>query len=301
MEIILRKVIVTGATGFIGKSLIKYLITKRIQVYAIVRNPSLLESYSSSYLTVYQSQLDKLSALKIHFDADIDVFYHLAWEGSSGIDRSNYKLQLNNVKNSIICLEFAKSLGCKKFVSTGTITENLVEQLELVDRDSDNIFYGLAKFTSFKMLLLMSKKHGISLVWAQLSNVYGEDDKTGNIISYVISNLKNNKIAEVSLAESYYDFVHIDDVAIALTLLGEKFTSRNKYYIGSGYPRLLKEFLIDIGIIMNKTNLIGLGKRTGDGIFFDLSMFNIEELQNDTNFSTLRTFQENIRKLVNKP
>lgn len=300
MEIILRKVIVTGATGFIGKSLIRYLITKRVQVYAIVRNQSLLECYSSSYLTVYQSELDQLSTLKVHFEDDIDVFYHLAWEGSSGVDRSNYKLQLNNIKNSIVCLEFAESIGCKKFISTGTITENLVEQLELVEQFSDNLLYGLVKFTTFSMLNMLTKKHGISLVWAQLSNVYGENDKTGNVISYVISNLKNNKIAELSLAESYYDFIHIDDVVIALTLLGEKFTTRNKYYIGSGYPRVLKEFLIDIGKIMDKTDLIGLGKRTGDGVFFDSSIFSIEELQNDTNFSSLRTFQENIRNLVNK-
>lgn len=294
----MRNVIVTGATGFIGKNLIMNLLCNNIHVFALVRNSSLLKSFSSSYLTVFECNLDNLLDFNEIRSDKIDVFYHLAWEGSNGPDRSNYKLQLKNIETTIKCMEFAEHLGCKKFVSTGTISENLVDQLPLVVDISENIIYGLSKFTSFIMLHLLMKKRNTILVWAQLSNVYGKNDDTGNIINYTISKLKDNLLAEFSSGESYYDFVYIDDVINALRLLGERNTTKGRYFIGSGQPRLLKEFLIDIGRTMDKLNLIGLGLRPNDELIYEKSWFSIKDLVRDTGYSSTNTFHENIKSIV---
>jgi len=137
------------------------------------------------------------------------------------------------------------------------------------------------------------------MVWAQFANVYGPNDSTGNLISYTISKLNKNELAEFTSGELEFDFVYIDDVIEALILLGDKFTNLNKYFIGSGKPRLLKDFLISVGKIMNKEHLIGLGLKHDSFLKYDLSWFKIDNFKEETGFNPISTFEQNIRKLVN--
>lgn len=294
----MKRVIVTGASGFIGSHLLNHLIYHGVHVYALIRESSVLGVAPSPFLTVLNCSLDKLSEIRDCFERDIDVFYHLAWSGANGPKRLDYELQLNNIYSSIKCLEFAEELGCKKFITTGTITENLIEQIPYLVNVSENLLYGLAKMTSHNMLKIISNKLKIDIVWAQLANVYGPNDSTDNLINYTISKLTKDELAEFTSGDLVFDFVYIDDVIAALMLLGERFTNLNKYFIGSGEPRLLRDFLISIGETMNKVNLIGLGVKPDSLLKYDLSWFNIYNLKQETGFYPTSNFEQNIRKLL---
>ena len=275
------------------------LIKNGTHVYALIRESSIFRIAPSPLLTIVKCNLDKLSEVRDYFETDIDVFYHLAWSGVNGPTRLDYGLQIKNIFSSLKCLEFAEELGCKKFISTGTISENLIDQLQQLDNINENLLYGLAKMTTYNMLKITSNKLKIDMVWAQLANVYGPNDSTGNLISYTISKLNKNELAEFTSGELEFDFVYIDDVIEALILLGDKFTNLNKYFIGSGKPRLLKDFLISVGKIMNKEHLIGLGLKHDSFLKYDLSWFKIDNFKEETGFNPISTFEQNIRKLVN--
>ena len=128
MEDFMKKVLVTGAAGFIGKSLVKELIDRGTEVYAVVNNSRLDTSgIQTDMLHIIQCDLSRdTSGIEALEDKGIDVVYHLAWRGSYGPERCDISIQLGNVKMGMDCFKAAEKAGCQKFIAAGTISEFLV-------------------------------------------------------------------------------------------------------------------------------------------------------------------------------
>ena len=124
-EVYMFKVIVTGATGFIGRRLCKALLDKGICVYGIGRNNEVLREleendrfHGFSLEFADYSQIENLIT-----DRDFDYFFHLANYGVNGADKENYKIQIQNIKIACDCVEIANTLGCKRFIFVGSVDE----------------------------------------------------------------------------------------------------------------------------------------------------------------------------------
>ena len=116
------------------------------------------------------------------------------------------------------------------------------------------------------MVETFCKYIGLDFVWMQFSNIYGPENKTGNLISYTIGELEKGNEALFGPALQPYDFIFVEDLIEAVLRLGENKTSRNSYFIGSGEPRILKDYLLEIGEQYGKKELIKVGVRQDDGI-----------------------------------
>ena len=110
--------------------------------------------------------------------------------------------------------------------------------------------------------------------------------------------LLNNREAKFGPANQPYDFVYVDDLIEAVYRLGINYTSKNIYYIGSGKPRLLKDYLIYIGTILSKENLIKIGEREDDGIKYSFEMFDIKDLIIDIGNYISKSFEESIKYTI---
>ena len=97
----MKHAIVTGANGFIGSALIHTLEANGIAVTAVVRNQQsdLSRIMDIRGLNIVYCAMDELNRLPGLIDKRADVFYHLAWEGSTGLERANYQMQLKNATN----------------------------------------------------------------------------------------------------------------------------------------------------------------------------------------------------------
>lgn len=71
------KVVITGATGIIGRTLIDYLLEKGIYVLAIIRENSKKQLPKHDKLKVIECDLKNISSLKV--EEGYDVFFHFAW------------------------------------------------------------------------------------------------------------------------------------------------------------------------------------------------------------------------------
>lgn len=122
----MRKVIITGATSMIGNALVKYLLSKNIQVLAIIRKNSNRRAFlpKSNKLKVIECDLKDLKNLEIENDNEYDTIYHLAWDGTNGNERNDVYKQNLNVKFSLDVINFAKKMGCKRFIGAGSQAEN---------------------------------------------------------------------------------------------------------------------------------------------------------------------------------
>lgn len=287
----MKGTIVTGANGFIGSSLIKILINKGVKVLAVDMSFALPRLPESGFITKIESGVDATLADKIPV-GEYDAFYHLAWRGVNGAEKADPTVQLVNIQMAVDCANVCKQMGVKKLLCAGTVAENATYSLPDLEKTSGGMMYGVAKHACRLIVEDYCKNIGLPFVWMQFSNIYGIGNKTGNLVSYTLSELMAGKEATFGPALQPYDFIYVDDLIEAVYRLGVNDTKKSFYYIGSGNPRILKDYLLRIGELAGFADKIGIGIRPDDGIKYSMEMFDnsdlVEAIGNyiKTNFDT---------------
>lgn len=292
----MKKVIVTGANGFIGSSLIRKLIANNVEVIAL--DISFAESRlpESGLIKKTELKLDSVDELVAGIPADAyDAFYHFAWQGVNGEDKADPAVQLKNCQMTINCAAAAKALNCKKFLCAGTVAEQAVNSLPNLKKTNGSMMYGVAKHCAHLILESYCKNIGQEFVWMQFSNIYGPCNRTGNLVRYTIDELMKGNEATFGPAMQPYDFIYVDDLIDAVYRIGVNDNMDNCYFIGSGEPRILKDYLMEIGRQCGHEELIKTGKRADDGIIYTMKMFDTAKLKQDIGEYVTKSFTEGIR------
>ena len=297
----MQKVIITGANGFIGSSLVRRMLRSGVEVYAIDIDFSTNRLPDDPKVHCIETGLDEQENLVSLLTPakECDAFYHLAWRGVNGPDKADALVQLGNIRMALGCASVAKALGCKKYLCAGTVAEQSIHSLSSLVKTSGGMIYAVAKHCTHLMLETFCKNIGQPFVWMQFSNSYGVGNKTGNLVSYTLGELMADRDPSFGPAEQPYDFIYIDDLIEAVYRLGEKKTENTAYFIGSGKPRVLKDYLLEIGEICGMRDSIRIGLRPDDGIRYSIDMFNTENLRKDIGEYVSMPFSEGIMATIN--
>lgn len=291
-------VIISGATGFIGTALCKEMIDNGHNVTAVIRPNSKKKEKIPKGVSIIELSLDKLGELTESYD----LFYHLAWNGSSGYDRNDFDIQNSNIKYTAEAIKAAKRCGCIKFIGAGSQAEyGVVHGLCNEDTTVPDPFtmYGAAKLAAYYMGKVLAEQLEISFVWPRIYSVYGVGQNEGTLISYLIKELKEAKVPELSACENMWDFMYISDCVRVLRLLGVKENTEGIYNVSAGKPKMLKEFVKEIRNIIFKDGKLGFGvKETNLSKIFWLDP-NVGKI-NKIGFNGLITFEDGIRRLCNE-
>lgn len=295
------RAIVTGANGFLGSQLIKKLVENNIEVLAIDLSFEESRLPNSPLVSTIEFSLENAIDLVDTIEKGrYDLFYHFAWIGVNGAKKGSLDVQLRNIRISLECAKLAKEIGVKKFLSAGTIAENNIESLAHIQMVSPSMFYGVSKHAARLLLCTFCKSVGLDFVWMQFSNVYGANNNTGNLVSYAFAKLGNNEEALFGPANQPYDFVYIDDLLTAVFLLGIKETPQDFYFIGSGEPMILSEYLTIIGCAFDKMHLVKIGAKSDDGIRYEFKMFDISRTIKDIGNYVKSSFATNIKRMISE-
>lgn len=293
----MKRVIVTGANGFIGSSLIKKMVANRVEVIAVDITFSGNRLPVTDLITRFESSVDATLADKIPA-GEYDAFYHLAWRGVNGADKANPTVQLTNIQMAVDCANVCKQLGVKKLLIAGTVAENATFSLPNISQTSGGMMYGVAKHACRLIVEDYCKNIGQKFVWMQFSNIYGVGNKTGNLVSYTLGELMSGKDATFGPALQPYDFIYVDDLIEAVYRLGFNETNQPFYYIGSGTPRLLKDYLLRIGELVGCSDRIGIGVRPDDGVKYSMEMFSNNDLVESIGEYVSTPFDDGINKTI---
>lgn len=293
----MKNVIVTGGNGFIGSSLIKKLVANGIKVVAVDITFQGERLPESELITKIESCVDASLVEKLPVE-EYDAFYHLAWKGVNGADKANPSVQLANIQMAIDCADICKKLNVKKYLCAGTVAENATFSLPNLEKTSGGMMYGVAKHACRLILEDYCKNIGQQFVWMQFSNIYGVGNKTGNLVSYTLGELMTGNEATFGPALQPYDFIYVDDLIEAVYRLGEKETNKAFYYIGSGSPHQLKEYLLRIGELAGYADKVGIGIRPDDGIKYSMDMFCNDDLVDAVGEYVSTDFDNGINKTI---
>jgi NAD-dependent epimerase/dehydratase len=299
----MKNVIITGGNGFVGTWLVKELSDKVENITVIVRNEKsdISKIKDIPNVNIVYCELENLLQLeKTLVKKEYDVFYHLAWAGSTGNLRADYNLQLQNAKWTCDAVRLAANIGCKRFVGAGTLAELDCNSYIKEDGATPNSVsnYGTAKITAHYMSKTEANLQKIDHVWAYLSNTYGIGNRTSNFVNFASKTMLEGKKAEFTPGEQMYDFVYVTDTAQALYLLGEKGKNNYGYYIGSTKPKKLKYFIQEIRDAIDPQIPLYLGAIPFNGITQPAEVFDCSKLVQDTGYTPKVSFEEGITMTV---
>lgn len=292
-----KNIIISGASGFIGRALVKYLNNLEYSVICLVHKKENLISLNNVSSKLFS--LDDVSSLLTEIPHQKDaIFLHLAWCGSIGKERGDPFLQLKNVNQSLQLLKIAKEIGCQRFIFVSSIAENESYRIttENCGEIDSHFFYGAAKLSTRMFLEIYAKELNIEFINAKLCNVYGIGDYSHRMLNSTLIKCINRETLCFTSGVQNYDFVYIDDVVKALKLIIEKGKASSKYTIGSGRPRKLKDFLTELNINLFPGIKFTYGNVPFKGVNLDLTNFSIEELSRDTGYSPAINFIEGCKK-----
>ena len=117
----MKKAIVTGATGFIGRFLVRELVSQGVQVFAVVRKNSRNKAELESLpVQIVECDITGLSELpNLIPDRDIDAVFHIAWQGVSDADAKNQSIQMGNLLGTLDLIDAINEMKVGTFVGDG--------------------------------------------------------------------------------------------------------------------------------------------------------------------------------------
>ena len=294
----MKAVILTGATGFVGKWLVRDLLDTGVDVTIIVRDKSRVEASWADKVHIYESDYRDYKNLQIP-GHKYDAFYHLAWDGVASKYKDDLDRQKKNIDMSVEALMLAKRLECKKFIAAGTVAEYAYcdQIMDFNQRQMPNDIYGAMKISVYNILDVMSRKHGVDFIWAVLPSTYGEGRDNDNIVTYTIEKLLRKEKPVYGNLLQIWDFLYVKEVARALRLIGEKGKSK-VYGVGSGQYRRLKDYICMIRDIIDPSLELGIGElpQMSDKSFS--SCVGIYDLVKDTDFQVKIGFEQGIKNTI---
>ncbi len=217
----MKKVLVIGATGFIGSNLVKYLVNLDLEISILVRDRNNLDIFS-------QNLLDKLNIIEGDFLIPnsylenlpyFDYIYQLAPGAISHGIRNEEDYSQEIIYASGKLFDFALNNNSKIIYASsikvyGNCNDKILNENSI---PNPTTIYGKTKLEIENLLSNFSKK-GLDFVAFRNSNIYGpgQNPKYGAITTNFILNALNNKPLRIDGNPLYLiNFIYIEDLLSA--------------------------------------------------------------------------------------
>lgn len=302
----MKKALVYGASGFIGENLLRKLLENNVEVIAVIPDAtvdgSAYDRIAKYAVEVVQCNLkDVKSKLKNLICTRIDVVYFLGWDGLTNDGLLDYERQINNATYMLDLMKVTASLGAKRFIGSGSIT-----QQELFREEGRN--YLTDKHKYYRSVQQMCEDLGralacelsITFIWPLITNVYGVGEKSPRLVNSLIRALLKNENFPTSEGEQLYDFIYIEDAVNIYYNLGicEINSNHDKYIIGSGKPLKLKDYLSVIPTLIEGDGKIQFGKFKYSGMYYLEKELDATPLLKDLQYTIQNDFELGIQKTI---
>lgn len=257
----MKKVLVTGATGFIGWHCLPLLIARGYQVHALCRRQPEIGSVPGVSWHIL-NLLCPGSAAKIVDEVRPDYILHLAWYAVPG----KFWASLENLEWVAASLELLSAFADKtgqRVVLAGSCAEYGWTAGECVEDATPllpNTLYGSCKHALERILHSWSRQTGVNSAWGRIFCLYGPHEHPSRLVAHVVRSLLQGQPALCSGGTQIRDFLHVQDVASAFVALLES-EVQGPVNVGSSQPVAVRDVVREIGQQLGRLELIHFGAR----------------------------------------
>lgn len=298
----MKKAIITGATGAVGTAIIAELIKESVEVTVLCREGSKRNNQIPDHPLVSRRYCDLsgLASIGNYDEIHYDVFYHLAWDGTTGAARDDMYLQNKNVKYALDAITAAKRFGCKRFIGVGSQAEyGRVEGLIKPDTPTNpTMGYGIGKLTAGLMTRQYAHQLDIEHIWVRILSIYGPNDGAQSLVMSTINKLKTGEVPQLTKGEQMWDYLYSGDAGKAFVLLGDKGIDGKTYVLGSGQVRPLRKYVEDIRDVVAPGAELAFGAIDYYPHQVMHLQADIAELVKDTGWKVEMPFIEGIKSII---
>jgi UDP-glucuronate decarboxylase len=258
-----KRILVTGASGFVGSHVVQQFTRQGHDVFAIVRKNRLFEPDTGLAARVRSIGLDLRRSDDLRAavrEVRPELAIHLAWYTAPG----KYWSAPQNLDWVTVSLEFAGALaavGCTKLVAAGSCAEYDWSHNVLSEASTPlkpRTLYGSCKNATREILAAYCNSVSMEFAWTRLFFMYGPGEARERLVPSVILSLLRGENAKCSAGEQARDFLYVGDAAsgIASVALG---SGTGAFNIASGRPIRIRAIVETIARMMGSDSRVDFG------------------------------------------
>jgi len=255
-------VLLTGATGFVGRQILKSLAERGVSIRAVVRAGKKSDLPARDVATVATPDLFAESvAWCAQACAGIDTVVHAAWYAEPGKYLTS-ALNLDCLAGTLRLAQGAAQSGVRRFVGIGTCFEyDLTGGTLSVETPLQPLTpYAAAKAAAFLTLSQWLPLQPVEFCWCRLFYLYGEGEDPRRLVPYMRARLGAGEVAELTSGDQVRDFLDVREAGrlIASYALGQDTGAIN---VCSGTPVTVRQLAERIADEYGRRDLLKFGAR----------------------------------------
>ena len=257
----MTSILLTGASGFIGRQAIQPLLERGYTVHAISTRPRIADTRVQWHIG---NLLDPTCAPALLAVIRPSHLLHFAWYAEP--DRYwTSPLNVDWIRASLNLLDAFAAHGGQRVVMAGTCAEyDWITSYPTVTEDTTPLIpttpYGQCKHALQLALNAFATTHHLSVAWGRIFFLYGPYETPMRLVPSVIKALLKREPVLCSHGEQVRDFLHVADVAEAFVALLDS-TATGAVNIGSGQAVALQDVINRLAVELAEPTLIRLGAR----------------------------------------
>lgn len=261
----MSRLLVTGATGFIGRHVLPPLISAGHEVHAVTTRED-----ASTGADVTWHRADLLEGADVVRDVQPEVLVHLAWYVEPGRFWTA-PLNVRWVEASLAVLRAFADAGGRRAVIAGTSAEydwHSAEEHLHEERTPlrPATLYGASKHALHSVAERYGEQAGFELAWGRIFFVYGPGEPDGRLVPSVGRGLLAGEPVPTTRGDQIRDFMHVEDVAAAFAALVDSEVT-GAVNVASGDPVAVRQVVDELARAAGRPDLLrpgALPDRAGD-------------------------------------
>lgn len=254
----MKTVILTGASGFLGRQTIEPLLERGYRVHAVSRAEPAEDSIFENVVWHRVNLRDERETDALVESVRASHLLHFAWYVEHGKfwNAPENKLWL---EASVRLFEKFKANGGERIVAAGSCAEYEWGNDETLSEDKTPLkpqnFYGECKLKLQKALAETEMSHA----WGRIFFLFGEYEPPRRLIASVIASLLQNESADCSHGRQIRDFLYVRDAADAFAALLDS-ELQGAVNIASGRARTIREIVLQAADLLERRELVRFGE-----------------------------------------
>jgi len=240
-------ILVTGATGFIGRSVAREALSRGHAVTALARSHARADATLSPHKNLRVEVAATLADYRPK--QSFDRLIHLAWDGSYKYNDPDALLK--NLPEQFDFLRYMAEAGLADMTVGGSCHEYGTREGMLHEDDPANggTYYSLAKVTLYRMLLMLPAvmQNKMRLKWLRFFYVYGKDQRASSLCPQLLAAIERKDSSfDMSPGDQERDFISAASLAHNTLAVAEQEQVTGIINMGEGRAVKVIDFVRDI-------------------------------------------------------